>query len=104
MHPDKCRLWELNTEVEWYVDSSINNYRCIKYFFPGIIEERDCNTVEYFSHEVPFPNVRLTDYLKQVAIDTILILSYSPSLQVGDSTRNALIQFATLLKRTQPIL
>ena len=99
----------MNGEVGWYIGPSLYYYRYVKCFFPRTREERDCNTVQFFLHEITFPRVGLTDYLKQAAIDLILILSHPPvtivpSLKAGDPTRNALLQIAGLLKRIEDIL
>jgi len=52
--------------------------------------------------------VELIDHLKKAATDLISILSHPPSLTIpslkaGDPTRNALLQIAELLKRTDNI-
>ena len=62
--PEKKGTWELNGEIEWYVEPSMNYYRCLQYFFPRIREERDCDTVEFFLKEILFPRVSLNDFLK----------------------------------------
>ena len=65
-------------------------------------------TVTFFPHYIPFPRVDLEDFLRQAATDIIHILTQPPKfngpvLKAGDTTRNALLEIATLLKRTEKI-
>ena len=69
---------------------------------------RDCDTVEFFPHAVPFPRVLLNDHLKQAATDIISILLNPlkiivPSLIAEEDTTIALYEIAKLLKRVDPI-
>ena len=69
---------------------------------------RDCDTVEFFPHDFPFPRVTLKDHLKQAATDIISILSNPPSsaipsFQARDSTNQAITEIAKLLKRIDKI-
>ena len=55
---------------------------------------RICDTVKFLHTVIPFPNVTLTDHLRQAASDLITILTAPPltnvpSLAAGDPTRNA---------------
>ena len=57
---------------------------------------------------IPFPEVKLQDYLRQAANDIILILTLppsptTPSLEAGDPVRNALVNLATQLNRIECI-
>ena len=102
------RTWELNGEVGWYVGPSMLHYRCVKCYFPRTRTVRDCDTVTFFPTSIPFPEINLTDHLKQAAGDIISILTQppsttTPSLAAGDPVRNALLTLATQLKRVQPI-
>ena len=73
-------------------------------YFPKTRSERDVDTVTFFPTVVPYPKVGLDPFLRQSATDIITILtskpSYTtPSLKVGDPTRNALLEIATVLNR-----
>ena len=86
----------------------MQHYRCVKCYFPRSRAVRDCDTVTFFPKVVPFPEVSLTDFLKQSATDIITILTQPPapnipSLQAGDPIRNALLTLATQLQRVKPI-
>ena len=69
---------------------------------------RDCDTVEFFPHSIPFPEVKLKDHLKQAATDIVTLLTHPPSstvpsLKEGDPTRNALLTLAQILNRSDTI-
>ena len=78
-HPDKRALWDLNRELEWYAGLSLNHYRCIQYYIPRTRVIINSNTVEFFLYSILFPQVKLQDYLKQLAADIILISAKPPS-------------------------
>ena len=106
--PDKRGTWELNGKIGWYVGPSLQHYRCVKCYFPRTREVRDCDTAEFFPHEIPFLRVTLNDHLKQAASDIISILSKPPpstvpSLVAGESTNNAILEIAKLLNRAESI-
>ena len=57
---------------------------------------------------LPFPQVNISDHLRQAASDIITILTSPPSttvpsLKAGNPTRNALLELATQLKRIEPL-
>ena len=100
--PNNRGTWELNGETGWYVGPSMQHYRCVKCYFPRTRTTRDCDTVTFFPTNIPFPQVKLDDFLRQAATDIITILtkppsSTTPSLQSGDPVRNALLTLATQL-------
>ena len=69
---------------------------------------RICDTVTFLPNTVPFPQIKLDDFLRQAATDIVKILSNppsttTPSLQAGDSTYNALLDLATTLNRIDKI-
>ena len=108
MKPSVRRTWELNGEVGCYVGPSIQHYRCVQCYFTRTKTLRDCDTVTFFPTTIPFPELKLDDYLRQAAGDIISILTLppsttTPSLEAGDPVRNALLNLATQLKRMQPI-
>jgi hypothetical protein len=105
---DQRRTWELNGETGWYVGPSLNHYRCVQCYFPRTRTVRDCDTVTFFPSNIPFPDIRLDDFLRQAASDIITILTQpqsptTPTLQAGDPVRNALLTLATQLKRIDNI-
>ena len=62
--PGNRGSWELNGEVGWYVGPSMQHYRCVQCYFPRTKQIRDCDTVTFFPTNVPFPQVKLVDFLK----------------------------------------
>lgn len=72
------------------------------------------NTVSFFLASIPFPVIKIDDYLRQAASDIITILTSSPSttvptLNAGDKACNALLEIVTILNQatdlpTAPIL
>ena len=108
--PEKRASWDPNGRDGWYVGPSLTHYRCVKYFIPKTRAEINADTVVFIPHQIKFPEVKLEDFIKQAALDIISILSQPnnpksliPTLQVGDNTKNALLQLATLLGRTEPL-
>ena len=92
----------------WYVGPAMDHYRCVTVYFPKTRAPRVCDTVTFLPHVIPFPEVKLTDFLRQAASDIIDVLTNPPSttvpsLQAGDPTRNALLEIATQLQRIQPL-
>ena len=70
---------------------------------------RDCDTVAFFPTIIPFPEVKLQDYLCQAAGNIISILTLTPastitpSLEAGNPVRSALVTLATQLYRIERI-
>ena len=87
--PDARAMWDLNGEVGWYVGPALNHYRCVEIFSPCTRVTRICDAVTFFPNGIPFPDIKLHDYLTHVAEDIIHLLTQLPSttvptLQVGD--------------------
>lgn len=71
-------------------------------YLPKIRSARQVDTLTFFPHTVPFPEVTTEDFLKQAVLHILSILSNQPtslriSLEVGDSTKNALLQIVEAL-------
>jgi len=104
IHPSKRGSWDLNGEVDWYVDLALKYYQCIECYFPKSRDVRNCDIVEFIPHSIPFPKVKLKDFLVQSAEDIITLLTHPPSnttlsLEARDPVRNALLELVTQLKR-----
>ena len=100
--------WELNGEVGWYSGPAMTHYRCLECYFPRTRATRICDTVTFLPHDIPFPTLSVTEYLKQSADDIIHLLTLPPSplvptLTAGDPVRHALSEIATQLKRVEPM-
>ena len=63
INPKERRAWELNGEVGWYVGPALNHYRCVECYFPRTRSIRMCDTVTFSSYTLPFPQIKLKDFL-----------------------------------------
>ena len=98
--------WAPNGEDAWYIGPSMQHYRCVNCYFPHTKATRDVDTVMFFPSTVPFPKVKIDDFLRQAATDIISILQSPPSttvpsLQAGDEVQNAILKLATILNRVE---
>lgn len=89
----------------FYIGPSLDHYRCVKCFIPATNGVRDADTVEYFPHHFPIPEMQPIDYIKQATADIIHFLQNpSPTpisnLNDGDATLRAFQQLSTALNRT----
>ena len=69
---------------------------------------QDVDTVTFFPSNIPFPEIKLDDFLRQTAGGIISILtappkSIIPTMNVGDTTRNALLELARILKASKTL-
>ena len=92
----------------WTTGPSLEHYRLIKCYFPSTRAERNIQTATFSPKDIPFPKVNLDDFLRQAAMDIITILSSPPtnnsqSLEVGDTTKNALLKIAQILHRAEDL-
>ena len=104
--PQERGTWSTHGISAWYIGPSLQHYRCVNCFIPSTNATRDTDTVQYFPHDITFPEVTTEDYLKQAVDDIVQLLKNKPNivptLQYGDDTRNAIDAIATLLSRAAP--
>ena len=102
--PTDRASWGFHGRDGWTIGPSLEHYRCIKCFIPTTKSEINSDTLAFFPHEIPLPQVSTEDYLKQATQDIISLLtnpiSFLPSLKVGDTTKNAMLEIAQLLHRS----
>ena len=108
MKPNHRASWSPNGEEGWTVGPSLQHYRCINCYFPKTRSQRDCDTVTFFPTVIPYPKINLDDYLRQATDDIISILTNpphhtTPTLKLGDKTKNALLKIAKIFHRDEPI-
>ena len=106
--PEQRLSWELNGENGWHVGPAMDHYRCVTCYFPRTRTTRTCETVTFFPHEIPFPQVTLQDHSKQAAEDIVTLLtkppsSTVPSISAGDPVRNALLEMSEQLQRVEKL-
>ena len=71
---------------------------------PQMGEEINYNTLAFFLHSIHISKVSTEDYLRQSANVIINLftnpIAHLPYLQVGDKTKNALLEIAKVLNRS----
>ena len=67
-------LWQPSGEEGWYTGPSMKHYYCVNIYFPITRAVRDVDTGDYFPTIVPFPELKIEDFLRQDATDTVTIL------------------------------
>jgi len=78
----------------------------MKCFLPQTRAEIDTDTIAFIPHNIPIPEMRVEDFLRQAASDIVTLLTRpskhtTPTLTLGDETRKGILQLATLLNTTQ---
>ena len=104
--PTNRATWDYNGKVGYYIGPSMNHYRCMQFFMPQSKSIIHCDTVTFIPHLIPIPETSIEDFIRQAAGDIVTLLTTPPSsttpiLQLGDSTRNGLLQLSTLFHRNQ---
>ena len=103
--PGNRASWDANGKEGWYIGHSPNHYRCMQCYIPTTRAEINADTIVFFPKVVDFPTVNIDSFLRQAATDIITLLTNPPtktplpSLEAGNSTRNAILQLATILGR-----
>ena len=100
--------WQSNGEDAWYEGPLMEYYKCVNCYFPDTCATRDVDTVIFFLSTIPFPKVKIEDFLRQTATYIISILQQPsptkiPSLQAGDPVHKALLKLATILHRVDEL-
>ena len=86
----------LHGEQGWATGPALHHYRCLTYYFPRKKIERQVDTVNFFPTVIPFPKVKIEDFLRQDVNAIIKNLTdppstTTPSLQAGNPIRNGLL-------------
>ena len=102
--PSDRASWGFHGKEGWTIGPALEHYRCIQCYMPLTRSTINCDTLAFFPHNIPFPKVSTDDYLKQATQDIIQLLTHPiaqlPYLQVGDVTKNAILQIAQMLNRS----
>ena len=107
--PSNRTSWGLHGTNGWYIGPSLHHYRCVQCFMPATKSVRDADTVAFFPETIPFPSTTIEDHLRQATTDIIRILTQPssatqfPTLELGDSTKNALLKIAGILRRSTDV-
>ena len=104
--PNVRASWDPNAKLSWYIGPALQHYRCVKVFLPDTRAEINTDTVTFIPKHISIPSYTTEDHLKQAATDIVTLLTHPPkesslppNLELGDSTKNALLQIATILGR-----
>ena len=68
------KSWAGHDTEAWYIEPSLEHYRCFKCYMPTTYSERDADTVEFFPVTTPLPKVITDNYLLQAATDILAVL------------------------------
>ena len=106
INPSNRASWDLNGKIGFYTGAAPNHYRCMICFIPSSRTEITTVTLVFVPRTIPIPTINTDNFLTQAASDIITLLTCPPSnipltLQIGDSTKNGLLQLATLLNTNQ---
>ena len=100
--PQQRATWDPNGKLGWYIGPAMHHYRCMNCYLPATRAEIETDTITFIPHTIAIPEMQLDDFLRQAASDIVTLLtnppkSNAPSITLGNSTRNRLLQLATLL-------
>lgn len=62
--PGNRPSWAPNGEKGWTIGPLQEHYRCIRCFFTKTRVERDVNTFTFSPSIIPFPTIKLDDFLR----------------------------------------
>ena len=74
--PKDRNSWGFHGRKGWYTTPSPEHYRCVKCFIPETHRTVDTDTVDFFPHKVPSPEIISTDFLEKAALDILTILHH----------------------------
>ena len=99
----------MNRETRLHVGPSLSYYRCVQRYISRTKVVVDSNTIKFFLPSIPFPTIKMKDFLQQVALGIVSILSklsptIIPNLNVGNKINNTLLEIAKILNRSDKIL
>ncbi len=100
--------WGFHGEDGFYVGPALEHYRCVQCFLSKTKRLRISDTVQFFPHSTPFPQLTLTDRLTTALDEIVSTLSsshfqaHNPTLTIDNHTRLAIQLVATILHRMAP--
>ena len=109
LKPQQRPSWGYHAEMGFYIGPALEHYRCFKCYVPTTGSVRITDTVKFFPHDEPFPQITTKDQFLQALHDILFFLKNKkqdlPFLAFGDPTKNAIETLTTLLHRNlQPQL
>jgi hypothetical protein len=104
--PSQWRAWSPHGQHGYYLVPAMHHYRCQNVCISSTASERIVDTLEFFPHNSPMPQLSSTNRLLMAANDMDDALKHPhlevPFAQVGDDTITALAQLATIFKNKFP--
>jgi hypothetical protein len=103
--PEQRASWDPNSKLGWYIGPTMNHYRCLKCYLPQTKTEIDTDTISFIPHTIPIPETNIEDFIRQSISDIATLLTHppkmtTPTLSLGDTTKNGLLQLTSLLHRS----
>jgi hypothetical protein len=96
----KRRTWEPHGQHGYSLCPEMHHYRCQNFYILATASERIVDTLEFFPHNSPMPQLSSTDRLIMSANDMTNALKNShpdvPFAHVGDDTISVLTQLAEI--------
>jgi hypothetical protein len=100
--PSQRRTWAPHRQHGYSLRPAMHHYRCQNVYISSTASERIVDTLEFFPHNYPMPQLSSSDRLLMSANDMDDALKNPhpevPLTQVGDDTITALAQLATIFK------
>ena len=107
--PTQRSSWAYHGEDGFYTDPALEYYRCVQCLNMKTRQIKIVDTVQFFPHSTPFPEVTLNDRLTTALDDIIDTLqtpsfqTHNPSLQLDNQTQMALRLIAGILQQIIPV-
>jgi hypothetical protein len=100
--PSNRRTWAPHGQHGYYLGPAMHHYRCQNVYISAMASERIVDTLEFFPHDSPMPQISSTDRLLMATNDISNALKHPhPEVtffHVGDDTITALTQLDEILK------
>jgi hypothetical protein len=100
--PEKRCTWAPHGQHGYYLGPAMHHYRCQNVYISATASERIVDTLEFFPHNLPMPQLSSTDRLIMVANDMSNALKNPhpevPFAHIGDDTIEALTTLAEIFK------
>jgi hypothetical protein len=100
--PSKRRTWAPHGQHGYYLGPAMHHYRCQNGCILATASERIVDTLEFFPHNFPMPQLSSTDRLIMAANDMSNALKNPhpevPFTKIGDDTIEALTKLAEIFK------
>ena len=107
--PKQRSTWGNHGEDGFYTGPALEHYRCVECISATTRRVRVVDTVQFFPHNLPFPEINLNDRLT-LALDEIIntlqtpeFKTHNPTLQLNNQTQMVVRLIAGILKQIVPV-